>query len=90
MFPLKIHGLSTFCFVAFVHVLSCSLLCSLCPSALVKAATGMKLEGLDAVARCGGVRVAASFTSSSSVTHMLWVRSPGTQVGLVELCCYLC
>lgn len=57
--------------------------------ALVKAARRMKLERFDAVA-CWGCACVVSFTSSSSVTHMLWVRSPGTQVGLVELCCYLC
>lgn len=69
MFLLKFHDLSIFCYVAFVHVLSSSL-CSLCPSALVKAATRMKLGWLGVVAHCGGARVASSLTSSSSlVTH---------------------
>ena len=56
MLSLKFHDLSISCDVAFVHVLSSSSLCSLCPPALVKAARRMKLERLDAVARWG-VRV---------------------------------
>lgn len=89
--PLKISGFLCLLLCAFY---SCSLsfltmffLTVFCPSALVKAAERMKLEWCSSTQ---GWECVASFMSFSSVTDMLWARSPGKLVGLVKLCCHSC